>query len=157
MSRHSRSSDAVLAPLAAARVITLDDDEARDIVQTTFEIAMRRIETLRDPAALRAWLLKIEMREAFRVVRRLRARRGRERALTPADDAAADPDLSAEVRSAIEALPRRIRAAIVLHHLVGLSVRDTAVALGVSENTIKSELKSGLARLRETMAWPASW
>ena len=138
--------------LAAARVITLDDDEARDIVQTTFEIAMRRIETLRDPAALRAWLLKIEMREAFRVVRRLRARRGRERALTPADDAAADPDLSAEVRSAIEALPRRIRAAIVLHHLVGLSVRDTAVALGVSENTIKSELKSGLARLRETMA-----
>lgn len=58
--------------LAAVRVITLDDDEAADIVQATFEIALHRLHTLRDPAALRAWLLRIATREAFRVVRRLR-------------------------------------------------------------------------------------
>ena len=32
--------------LAAARVITLDDDEAQDLVQTTFEIALRHIGTV---------------------------------------------------------------------------------------------------------------
>jgi len=32
-----------------------------------------------------------------------------------------------------------------------LSVRQTAEALGVSENTVKSELKVGLARLREEL------
>ena len=50
--------------LAAARVITLDDEEAQDLVQTTFEIAIRHIGTLREPAALAAWLLRIETREA---------------------------------------------------------------------------------------------
>ena len=58
--------------LAAARLITLNDAEAQDLVQATFEIALRRIETLREPSAIRAWLLRIETREAFRVVRRLR-------------------------------------------------------------------------------------
>ncbi len=48
--------------LAAARIITLDRAEAEDLVQTTFEIALRRIDTLRDPGALRAWLLRIETR-----------------------------------------------------------------------------------------------
>jgi DNA-directed RNA polymerase specialized sigma24 family protein len=33
--------------------------------------------------------------------------------------------------------------------MVGLSVRETAEALGVSENTAKARLKTGLARLRE--------
>lgn len=63
--------------LAAVRIITLDDDEAADIVQATFEIAIRRLHTLRDPAALRAWLLRIATREPFRVVRRGPARPAR--------------------------------------------------------------------------------
>ncbi len=137
--------------LAAARLITLHQAEAEDLVQTTFEIALRRIDTLREPRALRAWLLKIQVREAFRTVRRLRR-------VVPLDghvrdiDMAREPDARhTEMREALAALPRRIRAAVVLHHLAGLSVRETAEALGVSENTIKSQLKSGLVRLREAL------
>lgn len=48
--------------LAAARMITLDNDEAEDLVQTTFEIAIRHIGSLREPRALRAWLLRIQTR-----------------------------------------------------------------------------------------------
>jgi RNA polymerase sigma-70 factor (ECF subfamily) len=137
--------------LAAARVIALDDDEAKDLVQTTFEIALRRIDTLRDPSALRAWLLRIETREAFRVVRRLRRvvrLDGHVRELvSPGSDLAAGADM----RQALMTLPGRTRAAVALHHLAGLSVRETADALGVTENTIKSQLKTGLARLREVL------
>lgn len=137
--------------LAAARVITLDDDEAKDLVQTTFEIALRKIDTLREPAALGAWLLRIETREAFRVVRRLRRvvrldAHVRELAL-PGSDLAARTDM----REALYKLPARTRAAVALHHLAGLSVRETAEALGVTENTIKTQLKTGLARLREVL------
>jgi len=38
--------------LATARIITHDEDEAEDLVQMTFEIAFRRIDSLREPAAL---------------------------------------------------------------------------------------------------------
>lgn len=137
--------------LATARVITLDDDEAKDLVQTTFEIALRKMDTLRDPAALRAWLIRIETREAFRVVRRLRRvvrldAHARELA-SPGTDLAGRADM----RQALAMLPARTRAAVALHHLAGLSVRQTAEALGVTENTIKSQLKTGLARLREVL------
>src|SRR5258705_7524183 len=92
--------------LAAARVITLDNEEAQDLVQTTFEIALRRLGGLREPDALRAWLLTIQAREAFRVVRRLRrlvSLDGRVREI-----AASGPDFEqrADVRRALSSLPR---------------------------------------------------
>ncbi len=55
------------------------------------------------------------------------------------------------MRAALAKLPRRIRAAIALHYLAGLTVPETARAMGVSENTVKSQLKTGLERLREDL------
>jgi len=136
--------------LAAARAITLNEAEAQDLVQTTFELALRHADELRDPGALRAWLLRIQAREAFRLVRRLRRfapMRGVVEVAVPAPDAT---DAIA-VRRALGGLPRRMRAAVVLHHLAGLSVAETAAALAVTENTVKSQLKTGLARLREAL------
>jgi RNA polymerase sigma-70 factor (ECF subfamily) len=137
--------------LAAARLITLNEAEAQDVVQVTFEIALRRAHTLRDPRSLLAWLLAIEAREAVRRVRTMR------RFLSFGPNvhelAAAEPghEQSMALRDGLTALPRRVRAAIALHYLAGYSVRETAAALGVSENTIKTQLKTGLARLREEL------
>ena len=137
--------------LAAARLITLNETEAQDVVQVTFEIALRRGHTLREPASLRAWLLAIETRESVRRVRAMR------RFLTFGPNipelAGVDPrhDQTIALRDGLLALSRRVRAAIALHYLEGYSVRETADALGVSENTIKSQLKTGLARLREEL------
>ena len=55
---------------------------------------------------------------------------------------------SMDLDEALGRLSRPIRAAVVLHHMVGLSVRETADALGVTENTAKARLATGLARLR---------
>ena len=137
--------------LAAARAITSDRSEAEDLVQTTFELAIRRVHQLRDPNALRAWLLTIQTREAFRTIRRLRRTlhvsggvpEGSVEPLAMADHIA--------IRDALRALPPRMRAAIVLHHMVGMTVPQVAQAVGRSENTIKSQLKDGLTRLRERL------
>lgn len=137
--------------LAAARVITLDDDEAQDLVQTTFEIALRHLDGLRDPRALRAWLLRVETREAFRLVRRLRRLVSLDGHVGEVATAGGDAAELIDVRDGLARLPRRIRAAIALHYLAGLSVPETARALGVRENTVKSQLKTGLARLREDL------
>jgi RNA polymerase sigma-70 factor, ECF subfamily len=139
------------ALLAAARLITMDEAEAQDVVQVTFEIALRRSHTLREIGSLRAWLLTIEMREAVRRVRSMR----RFLSFTPHlhDIASAEPahDQTLALREGLRGLPRRVRAAITLHYLEGYSVHETAVVLGVSDNTIKTQLKTGLARLRKEL------
>jgi RNA polymerase sigma-70 factor (ECF subfamily) len=139
------------ALLAAARLICLNEAEAQDVVQITFEIALRRGHTLRDRSALRGWLLAIEAREA---VRRLRLMRrfipfAPQLHELPASGLAHDETVA--LREGLRALPRRVRAAIALHYLAGYSVRETAEALGVSENTIKTQIRTGLARLREEL------
>jgi RNA polymerase sigma factor (sigma-70 family) len=137
--------------LAAARAIVLDDAEAEDLVQATFEIAIRRIGDLREPAALRGWLLTIQAREAFRARRRIRRilRLDASASEIPSPPAASADDLA--VRDALRHLSPRVRAAIVLHHLAGLPVTEVALALGTSPNTVKSQLRMGLARLRREM------
>jgi RNA polymerase sigma factor (sigma-70 family) len=137
--------------LAAARVITLDDDEAQDLVQTTFEIALLHLDGLQDARAFRAWLLRIQTREAFRVVRRLRRLVSLDGHVREVASPGSDVTQRIDVRDGLARLPRRIRAAIALHYLAGLSVSETARAMGVSENTVKSQLKTGLARLREDL------
>lgn len=139
--------------LAAARAITFDDREAEDLVQTTFELAIRHLGALRDPNALRPWLLTIQTREAFRVVRRLRRefglRSGRDVLQIPAAMTASTDHIA--VREALRGLPPRMRAAVVLHHMAGMTVPQVAMAVGRSENTVRSQLRIGLQRLRETL------
>lgn len=48
----------------------------------------------------------------------------------------------------LQALPQRMRTAVVLRFYLDLSVSDTATAMGVSEGTVKSSVSKGLARLR---------
>lgn len=139
--------------LAAARAITFDAAEAEDLVQTTFELAIRNVHQLRDPDALRAWLLTIQTREAFRVVRRLRRGFGL-RGSGGVLEVPVPPIASADrivVRDALRGLPPRMRAVVVLHHMAGMTVPQVAVAVGRSENTVRSQLRVGLQRLREAL------
>jgi RNA polymerase sigma-70 factor (ECF subfamily) len=99
--------------------------------------------------AIRAWLLTVETREALRVVRRLRRTLRLDPTIHELPAGGTDTSESIELDEALGRLSRPIRAAVVLHHMVGLSVRETADALGVTENTAKARLKTGLARLRE--------
>jgi RNA polymerase sigma factor (sigma-70 family) len=50
--------------------------------------------------------------------------------------------------AALEALPPRMRAVIVLRYYEDLSEADTAAALGCSTGSVKSQASRGLARLR---------
>jgi RNA polymerase sigma-70 factor (ECF subfamily) len=135
--------------LATARAITRDEAEAQDLVQATFERALRAAPTIRDAQAIRAWLLTVETREALRVVRRLRRTIRLDPTVHELPLGGPETSESLELDEALGRLSRPIRAAVVLHHMVGLSVRQTAQALGVTENTAKARLATGLARLRE--------
>jgi len=64
---------------------------------------------------------------------------------------AAPAPIRLALREALDKLPPRMRAALSLHYHAGLSVEETAVALGISANTVKYHLKAGLERLRTVL------
>ena len=139
------------ALLATARFLLREEADARDLVQQTFETALRHLDQLRDEQKLGAWLTTMAVRGASR--RRFSLSRFLPWSGTySAEPRSADMDDSGiALRSAVRELPGRARVAVVLHHMVGFSVKETAAAMGVSQNTVKSELKMGLNRLREMM------
>ena len=73
------------------------------------------------------------------------------------DPAATPPQLleqernAARVRAALERLPERQRAALVLRHYEGCSQGEAARILGISEGALESLLSRGRATLREQL------
>ncbi|MFD7325883.1 SigE family RNA polymerase sigma factor [Streptomyces sp. NPDC059875] len=61
-----------------------------------------------------------------------------------------DPDVTVvvDVQTALRTLPFRKRACVVLRHAFDLSERDTALALGISVGTVKSQTSKGMAELQ---------
>ena len=57
----------------------------------------------------------------------------------------------AATTAAVTALPERQRACVVLHYYTDLSVADTALALGISTNSVKTHLQRALVSLRTTL------
>ena len=62
-----------------------------------------------------------------------------------------DPALRLAVRSALDTLPPRARAVVVLRFWEDLSVEQTADALGVSTGTVKSQTARAIAILRQRL------
>jgi RNA polymerase sigma-70 factor, ECF subfamily len=125
------------------------DMELDDVVQDVFVAAITSIGRLRDPAALKGWLLGIAV---GKVRDNLRAR-WRRRWLSflphdelpehPAPSADSDVDVSREVCSILDHLPPEERIALLLHRLEGLSLEEAARACDMSVSTFKRRLARG--------------
>ncbi|MEU9414555.1 SigE family RNA polymerase sigma factor [Streptomyces sp. NPDC048272] len=64
---------------------------------------------------------------------------------------AADVASALDVRRALARLPFRKRACVVLRHALDLSEKDTALALGISVGTVKSQTSKGMAELQKLL------
>ena len=123
--------------------IALDDGD--DAAQEALIAIVRNLGSLREPAAAKAWVRQIAVREAIRVAKRRPA-------LADADrTAAADVDLDTvlDVRAVLDQLLPDQRAILVLRDLDGLSEAEVAEQLSVAVGTVKSRLhraRSAFAR-----------
>lgn len=139
---------------AVAYFIVGSRADAEEIVIDTTMTAWRRSKDLRDPAALRPWLLRIATRLALSRRRRI----GTALLELPEDrpaPASEGPQIERlALLEALATLPAQVRAAVVLHYLADLTVADTAAALGKSANTVKAQLRDGLRRLRSELDDP---
>lgn len=122
--------------------------DAEDVMADTLIAAWKRGSALRDPAALRGWLLRIATNRALSMRRRRRDVRLVEELVVPTADTTGPLAGRMALLAAIDDLPIEMRAAVVLHYFADLTVDDVARSLGKSPNTIKSQLRVALGRLR---------
>lgn len=138
----------------AARIGARQD--AEDTVQAAYHALLRRGDE--PPDAPFPWLVTTVVRIAYR--RKAAARRDAalaEKLGRPAPDGgppteAARAEERHLVRREVARLPARFRDAVVLHHLEGLSVAETARLLDVPAATVKTRLFRGRALLRGRLA-----
>lgn len=137
--------------LRALTAYTGDRDVALEATQEAFAIAMAHPGRLARARVPEAWVMRVAMNEARGRYRRAAAEnRAMRRATPPADLPPSDPDPPAEraLRRAVAALPERQRRAVVLRHVVGLSVDETAAAMRCRPGTVRALTHQGLTRLR---------
>ncbi|ORT56872.1 SigE family RNA polymerase sigma factor [Streptomyces sp. CB03238] len=69
-----------------------------------------------------------------------------------------DPDIPSvvDVQGALRTLPFRKRACVVLRHAFDLSERDTALSLGISVGTVKSQTSKAMAQLERLLGGRAA-
>jgi RNA polymerase sigma-70 factor (sigma-E family) len=133
---------------------------AEQLVQDAFLRVWRRWGRLRDPQAAPAYLHRTVVNLGRAAVRRrVSERRALARGGFDSQDDwsqnVAEPHVGLALRQAIETLPYRKRACVVLRYLAGLSEAETADALGVSVGTVKSQTHKALRQLRELLDEPA--
>ena len=135
--------------------------DAEDVAQDAFVKAHRSFARLRDRNRFRAWLVRTTWRAALDRQRANRRRGAHEVIEDPSTLAAsADAGVAADqpdtertraLWTAIDALPDKLRVAIVLASIEGHDVRDVAILLGVPEGTVKSRLFLARQRLKDAL------
>ncbi|HSG91211.1 MAG TPA: sigma-70 family RNA polymerase sigma factor, partial [Pseudomonadales bacterium] len=136
-----------------AYVVCADREMADDAAQQAWQIAWRRISSVRDAAALRSWLVAIAANEARKLASRGRRRvvlEGRVRDVSRETDPAARLD-SLDLVRALSRLSPDDRALLAMRYLAGLDSSEIARARGRSASGIRGRLARLLTSLREEL------
>lgn len=144
-------------PVLAYLVRLLGDrEDAQDACQETFLRAHRAFTRLAPDSNHRAWLYRIATNSASNL-RRRRRRHGRtaEVDVDTLPARASEPAAARErlrlVARAVEALPPRQRAALMLRRFQGLGYADIAAALGGTETAARANVYQALKKLRAVL------
>jgi RNA polymerase sigma-70 factor (ECF subfamily) len=173
--RHIRNGDTALYEILmrrhnqriyrVARTILRDDAEAEDVMQEAYVRAYQHLGDFAGAAKFSTWLTKIAIYEALSRLRR-RARISEPKSNSDMDfdimDTVTaeerdperqtyDHELRSVLERAIEALPESYRSVFVLRMVEGLDVNETAAALDIGVENVKTRLHRGRAMLRKEL------
>jgi RNA polymerase sigma-70 factor (ECF subfamily) len=133
------------------RYLTRGDEAADDIAQEALVVVLEGLSTFRADGPFVAWLDRIVARATFRELRRRRVV-----ATAPLDVEVASKEVGPEEYLArrqlvaiLDRLPMEQRHALVLHHVLGMSVDEIAKELQVPAETVRSRLRLGKAHMRK--------
>ena len=166
----ARLVDTYSAPIyrLALKIVGTPQD-AEDVLQETFIKAYRNLSTFEGRSSFSTWLYRIASNEAFMSLRRRKPEAVSVDAEIETPDGEQEPVqivdwcclpeaelLTTESREyldmAIDRLPPPLRVVFLLRDIEGLSVRETAEALRISEAAVKTRLLRARLQLRERLS-----
>lgn len=146
-----------------------DPQDAEDVLQTTFLKALQSVGSFEGRSSLSTWLYRIAVNEALMSLRRQKP------TVSVAMDYESDEEdiehptqltdwcclpeeelLSAEAKRyldlAVRRLPEKLRLVFLLRDVEGLSIKETAEALDLTETAVKTRLLRARLNLREQLS-----
>jgi RNA polymerase sigma-70 factor, ECF subfamily len=146
-----------------------DAQDAEDVLQETFIKALRSLPSFEGRSSLSTWLYRIAVNEALMLVRKRRPGQVSIEAEKEDSDGEEEPveivdwcclpegelvnsEATRFLDEAIQKLSPALRAVFVLRDIEGLSVKETADALGLTEATVKTRLLRARLKLREELS-----
>jgi RNA polymerase sigma-70 factor (ECF subfamily) len=147
-----------------------NDAEAEDAAQETVIKVYRNLHLFRGDSQFRTWVLSIARNEGLGRIRKAGSRRedsldaltdGQSSDFTPAvltswrevpNSALEQKELGEILRKAVEGLPEIYRNVVVLRDIEEMDVRETALALGITEGAVKVRLHRARALLQRDLA-----
>ena len=148
-----------------------NETEAKEIVQDTFLLVWRKLNTFKGDSQFGSWLYRVATNTALM---RLRAQRrhpeisteelpidyldnygqlpaaGENWAKRPDDELQSD-ELRRRIQKAVDELPEIYRTVFIIRDVEGLSTEETAEVLEISIPTVKTRLHRARLALRETI------
>lgn len=146
-----------------------NEQDAEDVLQTTFLKAFQHIRDFEGRSSLSTWLYRIAVNEALMLLRR----KGPEISMD-ADPEDAEGEMpmpkqftdwsylpeqefiSTEVKKqldrAIQKLPEKLRLVFLLRDIEGLSIKETSETLNLTETAVKTRLLRARLQLRELLS-----
>ncbi len=141
--------------------LTGDEEDARDVTQEAYLRAHRGLSSFRGDAQFSTWMYRVTANCAATYLQR-RSRHRHDRLVDEIDLRETRPDMDPESRSeagelrerlkvAIDALPPKLRAVVVLRDVYEMPHEDIAAELGISVTAAKVRLHRARHRLRSEM------
>ncbi|NOK11203.1 RNA polymerase sigma factor [Corallococcus exercitus] len=137
------------------RYLVRGDSDVEDIAQESLIALVRGLPTYRGDGRFHGWVDRVVVRTTFAWIKRSRGREARysedpvELLAVPSDEAPADEYLHRRhLVALLDRLSTEQRHALVLHHVLELSVQEISTELGVPFETVRSRLRLGRTALR---------
>jgi RNA polymerase sigma-70 factor, ECF subfamily len=147
---------------AFLRRLTFNDNDAADLTQRTFSRVWQALPTFAGRSSFSSWIHGIAYHvyvDWRRVDRHADSKPDEWWLACPSDAAgpdetAARADLAAQVYSSVDRLEQDLRNTMHLHYYQGLTIEETAEAMGVATSTVKYRRRLALAELKKALAEP---
>lgn len=140
-------------------------EEAEDITQQTFLIALKQIKNLRDPSQLESWIYRIARNEVYQKFRRKKIGSLEDEILESEDPnqprenrlhanpekALLNAELGRRLQAVLDGLPLKLREVFILAVVQEMSYKDISAVVGRSLLSVKTDIYRARLTAREEL------